>query len=489
VRDSQTANGGDGVSDATDEIYLALVRRVVAGEPVRTRNADCWRAFGEVVTFDRTPLVGVRKTAWKNALREWEWFMSGSNNIKDLHPSVRHWWSPFCRIDNQTLPHNYGRALRRLYAPETGPTIDVRPKRMEADEPVVVPQFPFRDVAAGKAKHLGYAGANCHGDTFRVVDYVGGSNYVVQFCSNGYCTESKPTNFLRGTVKNPYYPTVNDVGCFGVVNPADYSYYKRAYALWCGLMGRCYNPARRSYRWYGAKGVKVAGRWKCFEYFIRDLSSLPGFEEWLASPGRYDLDKDYLKANYYGPDACIFFDGDRNTALASAERFYDVPRRAVVVDQIQALIDGVRDHPHSRRNVISSWIPQQVAAGLVNPTNCHNSLTQAFVDAADRLHLVTYQRSADVVCGLPANWVQEWAFLLWLARRTGRGVGTLKWVGGDVHVYRTHAAVVEEVLAAGPCEDVPELVYTPTSEEFRADDFALSGEYRPKVLTRAEMVV
>src|SRR5690606_26897284 len=83
-----------------------------------------------------------------------------------------------------------------------------------------------------------------------------------------------------------------------------------------------------------------------------------------------------------------------------------------VVDQIEYLIDGIKNHPYSRRNVITTWN----AADMTNPacpiTNCHSTVTQAFVNPDNSLHLVTYQRSVDVICGLPHNWIQYWSFLL-----------------------------------------------------------------------------
>jgi thymidylate synthase len=72
--------------------YGDLIANVLLnGETVRTRNSVVKRITTQTVKFDHTPLVVERKTAWKLALREWEFFMSGSSDINDLHPSVRHW--------------------------------------------------------------------------------------------------------------------------------------------------------------------------------------------------------------------------------------------------------------------------------------------------------------------------------------------------------------------------------------------------------------
>lgn len=468
--------------------YRSVVEKCIReGRVVNTRNSECRRVFVLQLQFWKTPLVSVRKTAWKNALREWEWFMSGSCRIDDLHESVRPWWKPFCTLDGHTLPYNYGKAMRRIYAPEVGPPIEVSPSILDADPPADVPRFPRRDVSDSGAKHVGHVGINAHGDGFRVVEYLGDGEYIVQFDSNGYCAKSRPTNFLRGIIKNPYYPTVLGVGCYGEPDKVACSYHERGYRLWSDMMNRCYNPDRRHYQWY--KDVKVAGRWKVFEYFLYDLSRIPGFEEWLAAPGEFSLDKDYRKANYYGPNVCVFLPDSINVGLANAERFYPVPRRPVELDQVAELIDGIKNHPFSRRHCITTWIPSHVHSGLMNPTNCHGTVIQAFVNPDDSLHLVTYQRSADVVCGLPHNWVQYWAFLVWLAHRGGRKVGSLTWIGGDVHVYKQHYELADRINKSTQSVLAPNLVYTPSSDDFKADDFTLDGPYNPVLTDRAEMVV
>ena len=69
------------------------------GSDVTTRNSITKRLAGLTISFDSTPLISIRKTAWKNALREFEWFMSGSSNINNLH-DVRLFWLFFVHSVN-----------------------------------------------------------------------------------------------------------------------------------------------------------------------------------------------------------------------------------------------------------------------------------------------------------------------------------------------------------------------------------------------------
>lgn len=71
--------------------------------------------------------------------------------------------------------------------------------------------------------------------------------------------------------------------------------YARLYRTWANMLDRCCNKNNKSYKWYGAKGVKVYSLWN--EY-------IP-FKEWALSSGwdktltidRIDVDGDYSPSN------------------------------------------------------------------------------------------------------------------------------------------------------------------------------------------------
>jgi len=44
---------------------------------------------------------------------------------------------------------------------------------------------------------------------------------------------------------------------------------------WKGLFTRCENPSNASYRYYGAKGVRVSKRWRSYKNFLADLGERP----------------------------------------------------------------------------------------------------------------------------------------------------------------------------------------------------------------------
>lgn len=182
----------------------------------------------------------------------------------------------------------------------------------------------------------------------------------------------------------------------------------------------------------------------------------------------------------------------------------NLPRGKSGFDQILYLLEGIIGHPGSRRLVATTWNPSDMAEitqtnqNPKTPTCCHASLIQCHVRAGE-LHMTQYQRSADVLLGVPHNWIQYWALLLYLAHWTRLEPGTLRWIFGDLHLYldQTHVECAEEFLGLDPLPAParcalryqPSVAWTGAIPEFKAADFVMEGEVpepvikiRPKLL-------
>lgn len=70
-------------------------------------------------------------------------------------------------------------------------------------------------------------------------------------------------------------------------------FYKKIYAVWAGMIGRCTNEKNKDWKKYGGRGVKVEKRWLVFENFYSDMGECPTG----LSLGRIDNNGDYSKAN------------------------------------------------------------------------------------------------------------------------------------------------------------------------------------------------
>ena len=100
-------------------------------------------------------------------------------------------------------------------------------------------------------------------------------------------------------------------------------------------------------------------------------------------------------------------------------------------DQLQYVLDTLRESPESRRLVVNAWHPANAAVSTLPP--CH--YTCVFNVQGDRLNLHLTQRSGDLALGVPFN-VAAYALLLTVvAQRTGFEPGRVAHDIVDAHVY------------------------------------------------------
>lgn len=70
----------------------------------------------------------------------------------------------------------------------------------------------------------------------------------------------------------------------------------KLYCIWRGMKTRCWNRSSRSYRWYGARGIRVCNEWKNSFNAFRQWALSNGYEEGL-SIDRIDNDGNYEPNN------------------------------------------------------------------------------------------------------------------------------------------------------------------------------------------------
>lgn len=117
-----------------------------------------------------------------------------------------------------------------------------------------------------------------------------------------------------------------------------------------------------------------------------------------------------------------------------------------VIDQISALITGIKTNPDSRRHLVTAWNPSEVSDMALPP--CH-AMFQFYV-AEGKLSCQLYQRSADVFLGVPFN-IASYALLVHLiAQECNLAVGEFIHTLGDAHIYLNHMDQVKEQLSRTP---------------------------------------
>ena len=80
-----------------DAAWQNTVRETLEGGTRDDGPRPCVYAPSPMFIFRSTPLVQARKTAWRNALLEFEWLLYGEGRVERLDPRVSHWWDRWAR--------------------------------------------------------------------------------------------------------------------------------------------------------------------------------------------------------------------------------------------------------------------------------------------------------------------------------------------------------------------------------------------------------
>ena len=146
-----------------------------------------------------------------------------------------------------------------------------------------------------------------------------------------------------------------------------------------------------------------------------------------------------------------------------------------VVDQLQALLNGLRSDPYGRRHLVTAWQPAELDQMALPP--CH-VLFQVYCHVDGGISLQMYQRSCDLFLGVPFNITGYALVLEILAALTGRYAKELTLVFGDLHVYEAHeyedhALTRLRDAALSAAEDGFKLPKLDIRTDLKLQDFAL----------------
>ena len=143
------------------------------------------------------------------------------------------------------------------------------------------------------------------------------------------------------------------------------------------------------------------------------------------------------------------------------------------IDQIQNVVDMIKNHPDSRRMMVTAWNPAEVEQMALPPCHC---LFQFYV-ADGRLSLQLYQRSADTFLGVPFN-IASYALLVqMMAQVPGLQPGEFIHTTGDTHLYLNHLDQARLQLTRTP-RPLPTMKINPDVKnlfDFHYEDFQLEG--------------
>ena len=169
------------------------------------------------------------------------------------------------------------------------------------------------------------------------------------------------------------------------------------------------------------------------------------------------------------------------------------------IDQIQEIINTLKNNPDSRRMVVSAWNPsvmpdtsksfsENVSNGKAALPPCH-ALFQFYV-VDNKLSCQLYQRSADVFLGVPFNIASYALLTMMIAQVCELQLGDFVHTFGDVHIYNNHIEQVKLQLTREP-RPLPIMKLNPNVKDifsFTYEDFILEG-YDPHSIIKGAVSV
>jgi len=155
------------------------------------------------------------------------------------------------------------------------------------------------------------------------------------------------------------------------------------------------------------------------------------------------------------------------------------------IDQIQNLINDIKQNAHSRRLIVSAWNVGEISEMALPP--CH-SFFQFYV-ANNKLSCQLYQRSADVFLGVPFNIASYALLTMMIAQVCNLEAGEFIHTLGDAHLYLNHLEQAKLQLSRTPRNNpVMEIEKKKNIFDFKFEDFKLIG-YEPHPHIKAPIAV
>ncbi|WP_136689550.1 thymidylate synthase [Halorhabdus amylolytica] len=163
------------------------------------------------------------------------------------------------------------------------------------------------------------------------------------------------------------------------------------------------------------------------EEHIRNLREETGiWDDWADEEGHLDTAYGRFWRRYPIPE-----DDDRLPGESWPEADHRWVNDEGTFDQIQYVMDQLRENPQSRRLVVNAWHPANAAVSTLPP--CH--YTFVFNVQGEKLNVHLTQRSGDVALGIPFNIAAYSLLAHVVADRTGLEVGRFSHTVVDAHVY------------------------------------------------------
>ena len=154
------------------------------------------------------------------------------------------------------------------------------------------------------------------------------------------------------------------------------------------------------------------------------------------------------------------------------------------INQIEDVIQLIKNNPESRRMVVTAWNPS-VLDEIALPS-CHAFFI--FNVTGDKLNCHLTQRSGDIALGIPFNLACYATLTQMIAQETGYKLGQFSHYINDAHIYVNHVDGLKEQLKR-EFRPLPSLeIANKPFWDLKFEDFTLKG-YNPHPVIRFEVAV
>ena len=169
--------------------------------------------------------------------------------------------------------------------------------------------------------HLYEEKLNNQGSLMRIIEYIDNRNIVVEFQDEyKYRVNNMYGNFKRGSIKNPFHPSIYGVGIAGNKYPRSVNCkMTKEYDTWIHILQRCFDDKLKE-KQPSYKDKECCDEWLYYPNFYEWLHSQPNFEKWYNGK-RWAIDKDIIvkRNKVYSPETCCLIPQNVNCLFLKRE--------------------------------------------------------------------------------------------------------------------------------------------------------------------------
>lgn len=130
----------------------------------------------------------------------------------------------------------------------------------------------------------------------------------------------------------------------------------KIYYTWCLMKARCNNPKTTSYKYYGARGIKVCKRWEKFSNFFKDMHK--SFEDHIKKHGAKNTSIDRINPRRdYKPSNCRWATTKQQARSRTDNRILTVDGVSKTVAEWTEQLGFKRDRINDRLS--KGWTPER----------------------------------------------------------------------------------------------------------------------------------